>query len=95
VFSDAGQLWRGDIPYGVTTSIKPSIGFSVLSAIPVASARLWRLDLAYALAPFPEQGRFELRFSNTNKTGFFLPDPNDIADTRERSVPSSVFRWPK
>ena len=90
-----GQLWAGDIPYGVTTPIKPSIGVSALAAIPVASARLWRIDLAYAFAPDPGKGRLELRFSNQNKTGFFLPDPNDIADTRERSLPSSVFRWPK
>ena len=95
MFSDAGQLWAGDIPYGVTTPIKPSIGVSALAAIPVASARLWRIDLAYALKPDPGKGRLELRFSNTNKTGFFLPDPNDITDTRERSLPSSVFRWPK
>ena len=86
VFSDAGWLWKGDIPYGVTTPIKPSIGLSALSAIPVASARLWRIDLAYAFAPDPGQGRLELRFSNTNKTGFFLPDPNDITDTREKLI---------
>jgi hypothetical protein len=26
---------------------------------------------------------------------FFLPEPGDIAATRERTVPSSIFRWPQ
>jgi hypothetical protein len=35
-----------------------------------------------------------MRIGNTNKTSFFLLEPGDIAATRERTVPSSVFRWP-
>ena len=45
--------------------------------------------------PEPGGHRFELRFSNTNKTTFFLAEPSDISATREHTVPSSVFRWPK
>lgn len=94
-FADAGRLWAEDIPYGVNTPVRSSVGISLLGAIPAASARLWRVDLAYALDPEPEGHRFELRFSNTNKTTFFLAEPGDIANTRERTVPASVFRWPQ
>src|SRR5581483_8138155 len=95
MFAEAGRLWRGDIPYGVTTPIHTSIGISLLGAAPRGSARVWRVDLAYAANPDPANHRFELRFSNTNKTTFFLAEPSDIQATRERTVPSSVFRWPR
>ena len=94
-FVDAGRLWAGDIPYGVSTPVRMSFGFSLLAAIPTNSARMWRLDAAFAKNPEPGGHRFELRFGNTNKTSFFFPEPSDIAATRERTVPSSVFRWPQ
>jgi hypothetical protein len=93
-FAEAGRLWAGDIPYGVNTPLHSSVGLSLLAAVPVRSARLWRVDLAYATRPEPGGHRFELRLSNTDKTTFFLPEPSDIGATRERTVPSSVFRWP-
>jgi hypothetical protein len=95
VFADAGRLWAGDVPYGVNTPIRSSVGVSLLGAAPPSSARLWRIDLAYALAPESGGGRFELRFGSQDKTTFFLAEPIDIEATRERTVPSSVFRWPK
>lgn len=95
VFSDAGRLWAGDIPYGVSTPIRTSVGLSLLGTAPRGSARIWRVDVAYVLNPEPGGHRWELRFSNTNKTTFFLTEPSDIQATREHTVPSSVFRWPK
>jgi len=95
VFADAGRLWAGDIPYGVSTPLRGSVGISLLGSAPRGSPRVWRLDLAYATAPDPTRHRFELRFTNTNKTTFFLTEPADIQATREHTVPSSVFRWPK
>jgi hypothetical protein len=93
-FADAGRLWAGDIPYGVDTPVRASVGLSLFGAIPAGSPRMWRVDIAYAVRPEPGGRRFELRLTNTNRTTFFLPEPSDISATRERSVPSSVFRWP-
>lgn len=93
-FADAGRLWAGDIPYGVNTPVRASVGISVLGNVPPRSARTWRLDFAYAVAGEPGLRRFEVRLSNMDKTTFFLPEPSDISGTRERTVPSSVFRWP-
>lgn len=93
-FVDAGRLWAGDIPYGVSTPVHRSVGVSLLAAVPRASARMYRIDVAFAMNPEPNGHRFELRFGSTNKTNFFLAEPADITATRERTVPSSVFRWP-
>lgn len=94
-FADAGRLWAGDIPYGVTTPLRTSVGISLLGTIPAGSARLWRVDLAMATNPETGSHRFELRMSGVDKTTFFLPEPLDVQATRERTVPSSVFRWPR
>lgn len=94
-FLDAGRLWAGDIPYGVTTPIRSSIGASLFAAIPAGTARIWRVDLAYAMQPELPGRHWELRLTNSNKATFFLPEPEDISATRERSVPSSIFRWPE
>jgi hypothetical protein len=94
-FYDTGRLWAGDIPYGVTTPLYSSLGVSLLGAAPIRSARIWRLDLAYAIRPEPGGHRWELRVSSRDRTTFFLAEPNDIGNTRERTVPSSVFRWPQ
>ena len=93
-FADAGRLWAGDVPYGVNTPVRSSVGVSLLGTAPPASARLWRLDLAIATKPEPGRHRLELRMSGIDKTSFFFADPGDIQATRERTVPSSVFRWP-
>lgn len=95
VFADAGRLWAGDIPYGVTTPFRSSIGISLLATAPAASARMWRLDLAFAVNPEAVGNHVELRIGNTDKTTFFLAEPSDISAARERTVPSSVFRWPR
>lgn len=93
-FADAGRLWHGDIPYGISTPMHASVGVSLLGAVPIRSARIWRVDLAYAVRPEVGGHRFEVRLSNNDRTTFFIAEPGDIGSTRERTVPQSVFRWP-
>ena len=92
-FLEAGRVWRGDTPFGVTTPVRTALGVSLLAAVPARSARLWRVDLA-----FPLQGtggrRFELGFSNGDRTATFWREPDDIESLRGRTVPASVFAWP-
>jgi hypothetical protein len=94
-FADAGRLWAGDIPFGVNTPVRSSVGVSLLGAVPPGSRRIWRIDLAYAMQPEVRGHRLELRVTNVDRTPFFLPEPSDIGATRERTVPVSVFRWPQ
>jgi hypothetical protein len=93
VFADAGRLWKGDVPFGESSPVRASLGFSILGSVPPRSARLWRLDIALPLNPRGPR-RLELRILSTNQTSFFWREPDDVQLARERTVPSSIFNWP-
>jgi hypothetical protein len=93
LFADAGRQWAGDVPYGVTTPIKTSVGISLLAAVPPRSARLWRADLAFPLGG-GANARWTLRFTNGDRTAFEFRTPTDVADRRALTVPTSIFAWP-
>lgn len=93
VFADAGKLWAGAIPFGYTTPIRASLGFSILASVPQRSGRLWRLDIALPVNPAGPR-RLEFRVSSSDHTSFFWREPDDVQLARERTVPSSIFNWP-
>ncbi|HEY2378895.1 MAG TPA: hypothetical protein VGH98_23145 [Gemmatimonadaceae bacterium] len=93
VFSDAGRLWAGDVPFGESTPVRASVGFSVLASVPPRSARLWRLDIAVPINPAGAR-RLELRITSNDQTTFFWREPDDVQIAREKTVPSSIFNWP-
>jgi hypothetical protein len=92
-FAEAGKLWAGDTPFGVNTPVNASVGFSLLAASPPQSRRTVRMDFA-----FPVRGqrdkRAEVRIVVTDFTRMFRIEPRDVTNSRERSVPASVFSWP-
>jgi hypothetical protein len=92
-FVDAGRQWAGDVPFGVTTNVKGSVGFSVLAAVPSRSARLWRADFAVPTSAGAGAG-WTIRFTNLDRTAFEYRTPRDIADRRALTVPTSLFSWP-
>ncbi len=92
-FVDAGRLWAGDIPLGVTTPIRVGAGVSVRVAIPPGSQRTWRLDIAYPFSRMPHTG-WEIRLVAVNVHFRTTHEPNDVSWSRERSIPPSVFDWP-
>lgn len=92
-FADAGRMWAGDVPFGVDQKVRASVGVSLLAASPPRSTRLWRIDLAIPVTRGAGHG-LELRFSSADRTSFFWPEPHDVARTRDRTVPRSVFVWP-
>lgn len=94
IFSDAGKLWRGDVPYGVETPVRASAGVSLLLAVPMRSTRMWRLELAAPINREPGMGSWELRLSRSDRTSFFWKEPLDISGARARAVPASVYSWP-
>jgi hypothetical protein len=93
LFGDVGRQWRGDVPFGVTTSVKASVGVSLLAAIPPKSARVWRADLAFPLNG-GANARWTLSFTNADRTAFVFRNARDVAEGREITVPSSIFAWP-
>jgi hypothetical protein len=93
LFADAGRLWAGDVPFGTSTPIRASFGFSVLANVPQHSARLWRLDVALPVNPGGPR-RLEFRIVSNDRTSFFWREPDDVLLAREKTVPSSIFNWP-
>jgi hypothetical protein len=93
IFGDIGRQWAGDVPFGITTSVKASAGVSLLAAIPPKSARVWRADLAFPLTG-GANARWTLSFTNADRTAFVFRDARDVARGREITVPSSIFAWP-
>jgi len=92
-FAEGGKLWAGDSPFGVNTPLYASAGFSILGASPPQSRRTIRADFA-----FPVRGqrtrRMEVRIVVTDFTRTFRVEPRDVYNSRERSVPATVFSWP-
>ena len=92
-FADAGRQWAGDAPFGTTTGVKSSIGFSILASAPPRSARLWRADIAFPLSRGANAG-WTVGFTNADRTQFVFREARDVAESRELTVPSSIFAWP-
>ncbi|MDQ2890371.1 MAG: outer membrane protein assembly factor [Gemmatimonadota bacterium] len=90
---NAGKLWAGEAPFGVTTDVKYSVGIGLLAALPPRSRRTWRVDLAY---PINDRGdaKFEIRVTNHDFTRWFWREPGDVQTSRERAIPNSVYNWP-
>jgi hypothetical protein len=92
-FADAGRLWASDVPFGTSTPVRASVGFSVLANVPQRSARLWRLDIALPVNPMGPR-RIEFRIVSNDRTSFFWREPDDVLLAREKTTPSSIFNWP-
>jgi hypothetical protein len=92
-FADLGQLLPGDVPFGSRSPVAASVGVSLLAAAPRHSARLWRMDVAFPVHG-NEARHIEIRLKGADNTKFFFREPGDVERTRERTVPSSVFKWP-
>jgi hypothetical protein len=94
LFADAGRLWGGDVPFGVNTPFKYSVGAGLLTAIPAGSKRTWRVDVAYPLSR-DDHAKLEVRVTSVNVTsGLGWREPRDLTWSREQSVPVSVYNWP-
>lgn len=92
-FAEGGKLWAGDSPFGVNTPLYASTGFSLLAASPPQSRRTFRADFAFPVRGVHGRGA-EVRLVVTDFTRTFRVEPRDIFNSRERSVPASVFNWP-
>lgn len=91
VFVDAGRLWAGDVPYGVSTPYQVGVGLGLQAAVPSGSRRTYRLEFAFPLDRDTGAG-WEVRL-RTVSAGLptFWREPDDVTRSRERAVPRSVF----
>jgi hemolysin activation/secretion protein len=93
-FVDAGKLWAGDAPYGVTSPVRTSAGVGALGAFPRGSRRLWRVDVSKPLSRVPGAPAVQLVLENRDLTRLFWREPRDLQLGRERALPENVFSWP-
>jgi hypothetical protein len=77
----------------VNTPLYASAGFSILGAAPPQSRRTFRADFAFPVRG-PRHTGAEVRLTVTDYTRSFRTEPRDIFNSRERSVPATVFSWP-
>ena len=92
-FVEAGRVWSGDAPFGVSTPIRASFGVAALAAVPARSRRTLRAELAIPVTR-TQGARPELRFSIREPTRGFWVDPDRIRWARLSSVPEAIFSWP-
>lgn len=90
-FVEGGRLWRGEAPFGETTSWQASAGVALLAAIPRGARHTWRFDVAIPLTNGGRPGSFELRARIADFTRHFWRDPGDIARVREGPLLSRVL----
>lgn len=88
-FTDVGRVWAGDAPLGVTTGYRPSLGLSLLAAVPPRSRRMWRMDIAFPLVREAGAG-WTLRITNEDRTRQFWIEPSDLRRARDRGNPMGV-----
>ena len=93
LYGDAGKMWAGDVPFGVDTPIRYGLGVGLLAALPAGSRRLWRVDLAVPIT-HDEHAGWEVRLTSSDLTRLFWREPQDVARSRERLVPTDIFSWP-
>ena len=92
-FADAGKLWAGDAPYGVTSPVRGALGVSVLGAYPSGGKRTYRLDFAFPLNPENQGSKFEIRFNSSDRTVGVWAEPRDVARNRTGAMPATLLKW--
>ena len=94
VFADAGKVWAGDVPYGVDSPVRSSVGVSLLAAVPAQSQVTWRMDIAAPLNRGPGVRRsIEVRFVGENRARNSLRQPDDLSRARAGTAATNIFGW--
>ncbi|HEX6059566.1 MAG TPA: hypothetical protein VFZ11_11180 [Gemmatimonadaceae bacterium] len=93
-FADAGKVWAGDVPYGVTTGVRTSVGGGLLAAAPRQSRRLVRVDVAVPLASDPHAASYSLRLTTSSPIATFWREPGDIGRVRAVMPSAGLVAWP-
>ena len=94
VFADAGAVWAGDVPYGVNSPVRSSVGVSLLAAVPAQSQTTWRLDIAAPLDRGAGAHRsIEIRFMSENRARNALRQADDLSRARAGTAATNIFSW--
>jgi hypothetical protein len=92
-FIDAGKMWAGDVPFGETVNPRVSAGVGLIVAVPRASRRNLRVDLATPLVS-DAGSRWGVNVTVTSGRPRFWREPADLAPARTAARVPVVFGWP-
>lgn len=90
LFADGGKLWSDAVPFGQDSPVRGSVGLSLLATVPSGTRRVYRVDLAIPLAKEPGAGKFEVRFSGSDRSRFQWTEPADLTRFRSGAVPTNL-----
>jgi hypothetical protein len=94
LFADAGKVWAGDVPYGVSSPVRASVGVSLLAAVPAQSQTTWRVDIAAPLDRGAGAHRsIEIRFVSENRARSSLRQADDLSRARAGTAATNIFSW--
>ena len=94
LFADAGKVWAGDVPYGVGSPVRASVGVSLLAAVPAQSQTTWRVDIAAPLNRGAGAHRsIEIRFVSENRARSSLRQADDLSRARAGTAATNIFSW--
>jgi hypothetical protein len=86
-------MWAGDVPFGVNTPVRASVGAALLAAVPAQSRRTMRVELALPLDR-SLGARPELRFMIREPARGFWSDPRKIRWAKLSADAEELFSWP-
>lgn len=92
-FTDFGKLWSGSVPFGTTTSLRPSVGVGVLFGVPRRSQRHYRLDVAVPLVREGDTRSWTLRLSSSAGYETFWREPGDVRRLRAGQPAGRLLAW--
>lgn len=92
-FADVGKLWSGDVPFGTSTGLRPSVGVGVLLGIPRRSQRHYRLDVAVPLVRDGPTRSWSLLLSASPGYLTFWREPGDVRRMRAGAPAGSLLAW--
>jgi hypothetical protein len=94
LFADAGKVWAGDVPYGVSSPVRSSVGVSLLAAVPAQSQTTWRVYIAAPLDRGAGAHRsIEIRFVSENGARSSLRQADDLSRARAGTAATNIFSW--
>jgi hypothetical protein len=95
LFGDVGRIWPGDVPYGIDSGWRTTLGLGLRGSFPPKSRTSFRLDFAA-----PMDGGFSFKkvrmvLTASEVIGLFASDATDVQITRSRNdgLSGELFRY--
>lgn len=92
VFADAGQIWKGDVPFGASSGWRGSVGFGLRASFPAGGRSSYRIDVAWPLESGTRFKDFRLMISLGEAIGLHPREPDEqLLRSRPEGVAGELF----